>query len=210
MTLEDYPVDDDYIGVEEEAADVSQSKDGYRLDLSHTYDRSDTAMSGSDIDVKFDRRPVTDRDERGGTRTGFDAGDTTLGRFSDTIIREGKQYTRAKWLRLLNDGYRAPERKAENEQTETDAYLSTFAARLELSDYQANRLEAIIESVAMDEFGPYPKEVIILASMSVVANEDDRWLRDEDAFKQLVSDLDSSMEDVKNARLLVKRKSPLL
>lgn len=206
MTLDDYPVDDDYIGVEEQAAEVSQS-DEYRYDGSHTYDRSDIGMAGTARDVEIDRRDVTDRDDRGGTRTGFNSNEANEGVLSKIVIRDGSVWKYADWLRLLQIGYRDKTRKAENENFDTQSYMEMFTSRLDMTTYQDERVRKIINSIDMSNMAHYPKEVVVLAVISIVANEDDRWIRDERTYKDLVTDLDSSMEDIKNTRRLVKEKS---
>lgn len=208
MTLDDYPIDDDYIGVEEAQATVEQS-DEYRYDASHTYDRSDDGLAGTERDVEIDRRSVSDRDGRGSTRTGFDANEVDDGPLARTVFREGKKRKYAQWLRTLQNGYRSPRRRQENRLADTNAHLQTFTSVLEMTQFQRERARAIVNSVNMAHMAHYPRELIILATISIVANEDDRWIRDEMAFKDLVRDLDGSMTDVKNARRLVKRKSDI-
>ena len=212
MSLEDYPVDDDYIGVEEQAAEIPQTEGEFKLDIAHTYDRSDTAMSGTARDVEIDRRTVTDRDDRGGTRTGFNPSEATESNLSKMVIRDGKKRSKAQWLLLLQQGYRdiSMSRAQQNADAETQSYIETFTSAVEMNSYQRDRTEAIVESINMAHMAHYPREVIILATISIVANEDDRWIRDESGFKGLVSDLDASLEDIKNARMLVKGKSSLL
>lgn len=211
MSLDEYPIDDDYIGVEKRPAAIGQS-DEFRYDASHTYDRSDEGASGTARDVEIDQRSVSDHDRRGGTRTGFDPSDVEEGFLTRSVMRDGKLRTYSEWLRLLQHGYRdiSLSRAQENADADTQTYIQTFTSVLEMSPYQGDRVTKLVESINMGHMAHYPREIIVLAVISVVANEDDRWIRDEQKFKDLVRDLDGSMEDVKNARRLVKEKSDLL
>lgn len=209
MSLDNHPIDDDYIGVQEQPAAVEQS-DEFRYDASHTYDRSDEGLSGTARDVEIDRRRVSDRDRRGGTRTGFNANEVDDGHLARTVVRDGHRRTYSEWLRMLQNGYRSSRRKGDNESADVQTYIQTFTSFLEMTPYQGDRTTRIVDSINMGHMAHYPREIIVLATLSIVANEDDRWIRDEAGFKELVRDLDSSMEDVKNARILVKNKSDML
>jgi hypothetical protein len=176
------------------------------VDHSHRYNRDDDAMSGTAVDVKIDRREISDRDDRGGTRTGFDG--TEGGDFyGKRVYRDGRERNYAQWLRLLHDGYRSNRRKQDNYDADKQRWIDAITAELDVTPHQKRRVEHIVEDINMRYMAFYPTELVILAITSLVVNHDDRWIRNEDQFKHLVMDIDGSMDDVKNARLLVKEKT---
>lgn len=210
-SLDNYPIDDEYIGVTEQQASTHESDvddPPYKYDASHEFDRTDTAMSGTEIDVKFDRKPVSDRDERGGTRTGFNAADAD-GFLGEQIYRNGKYQSRARWLMTLQNGYRdiSLSRASQNSEMDRNHIVDTFSSRLDLTTHQHRRVKMVADEANMNEMAHYPIEVVVLAIISIVTNEDDRWIREEDMFKNMVRDVDGSMQGIKNSRNLVKRKS---
>jgi hypothetical protein len=207
--LTEFPVDGDYIDVETRTATLERSDD-YRYDASHTFDRSDEGGTGTARDVEIDRKRVIDRDDRGRTRTGFDPADAEEGEMARTVYREGKKWVYAQWLRTLQNGYRDSDRDIENSSNDRESYVDVFCSRLDMTPYQQKRVQSIVDSVNMKHMAHYPTEIVVMAIISVVANEDDRWIREEDMFKELVRDLDGSMQAIKNARILVKRKSDLI
>lgn len=215
MTLDDHPIDDDYIDVDKQPADISTHEPTddelqYKFDASHTYDRSNAGVSGDASKVPIDEKRVVDRDDRGGTRTGFLAADVSDGYLSRAVTREGKTQKYAQWLMTLQDGHRAPNRDVDNSKADDRRYSDTFTSALDMTTHQRRRVERIVDSVNMKHMAHYPSEIVILGIISIVANEDDRWVRDEHTFKELVTSLDGSMDDVKNARILVKQKSDML
>ncbi len=204
--LDDYPVDDDYIDVEEAQADTSRSNE-IRFDASHTFDRSDDGTAGTPRDVEIDAQTISERDDRGQTRTGFNPSEASDGIMSKSVTRDGKEQTFAQWLRTLQDGYRDSSRKEENMREEERKFIETTTSFLGMTEYQSERVKHIIDGMNFRYLGPYPMETAVLATISIVANEDDRWIREEDEYERLVSDIDSSMKDIKNVRQLVKNNS---
>lgn len=219
--LTDYDIDDDYIGVDPQRAEITDDEDKYvpqderdvrwpqqpSVDTSHTFGRMEGDGSGNRTDEQIDARTATERDDRGG-ETGMDVSDAD-GYYGERIIREGKQRSRAEWLLLLNNGFRSKERKQENQEADNQRWLDAFTAQLSLTDYQKSRVETIINSVNMAHFGTYTVEIITLGTISLVTQEDNRMIRDERAFKELLVDVNGSLRDIRRVRTLVKEKSDL-
>lgn len=204
--LDEYPIDTDYIGVDEQRADVTAGSTE-TFDASHTYDRSNDGGTGTERDVKIDAQTVSERDDRGQTRTGFNPFEASEGVLSKSVTRSGKTRSYAEWLMLLQNGYRDTSRKTENMREEEKKFIETATSYLEMSTYQRERVKHIINGMNFRYLGPYPMEAAVLAAISIVANEDDRWVREEETFKRLVTDIDGSMRDIKNVRQLVKQNS---
>lgn len=178
------------------------------VDLSHTFGRMEGDGSGSHSDVQIDARKATERDDRGG-KTGMDTSEAS-GFYDETIVRDGKRRSRAEWLLLLNNGYRSKQRKSENEQADNERWIDTFTSRLDMTEYQTERVKTIIDSVNMKHFGHYTVEMIVLAAITLAAQADGRMIRDERTFHQLVIDTDTSMKTINRIRELLREKSDLL
>lgn len=178
-------------------------------DQSYLFNRDDDAMSGTAYDVVIDRRAVSDRDDRGGTRTGMDPNEAG-GYYAQRIIRDGKTRTRASWLNLLQDGYRDKRRAVENSKMDYNGWIDTFCANLDLTPYQKQRVRKIITDVNLNHFGPYTVEMVVLATISLVAEADGRFIRDERAYHKLVMGVDTSLKTIKNIRSLLHEKSQMV
>jgi hypothetical protein len=55
----------------------------------------------------------------------------------------------------------------------------------------------------------YSSQMVVLAIISIVANEDNWFIRDEDDYRRLLEDTDTSLRDISNIRQLVRDKSDL-
>ena len=224
--LSGYDIDDEYIDVEpqrsainidEEQRDTPPDKrevckpnnvaGEQSVDMSHVFGRMQGDGSQTFGDLQIDARKATERDDRGG-ETGMDVSDAG-GYYSEKIIRDGKQRTRAEWLLLLNNGYRSQSRKQDNQTADNERWIDTFTAQLELTDYQISEVRRIIKSIDMSKFGTYTVEIIVLAAISMVTQQDDRMVRDERKYKKLLVAANGDFRDIRRVRNLIKEKSPL-
>lgn len=214
------PIDDDYIGVEKRRADISsvteecsseesdnlerrteQSSDISNLffDMSHIFDDSGGSGASSDIDELIDENAIIEHDGRAETRTFYYPSEAP----------ETKQHRFTRMLRW-QEGERSPERDIKNNAADLRRWVSIFCTTVELGDYQTERTESIAEGLNMKHMAHYSTEEVILGIMSLVANEDGRFVRDESEFKQLVISIGSDMYTVKKVRSLVRRKSDII
>lgn len=210
------PIDDDYIGVESRRADLSTHEEEDDLDrspssaqhpdtstdsvdMSHTFDIGGGSGAASAIDELIDKNAVIENDGRSRTRTFFypsEAGGWTR--------------KRAKRLAKLQDGHRSPERKEQNRGADRRRWAESFGSKLGMNGYQIERVKHIVGGMNMSHMGYYSSSKIILATITLVANEDDRFIRDEIGFKELMRDVDTDMDELKQMRRLIRNKSDRL
>lgn len=221
--MEDYGIDEDYIGVESKRADISPrssddeerdadlppSYDELGADRTYLYLNDGSGAAGTSWDKTIDEEAPQEHDGRALTRTGFDPREAA-GAMSRTVTREGKRMSYARWLSTLNDGYRSSVYTMDSDKAMVRRMTATFASSLGLAKSQRATLEDVMGDLELDHLAHYSAEIVILAAISLIANADDRWIRDEERFKRMVHDVGYKMGDVKNCRLLIKRKTDLL
>jgi len=71
----------------------------------------------------------------------------------------------------------------------------TVASQLEFTDYQTKELIRRVQNVDHDTLGSYTYEDVILAVVSLVANEDGRWIQRDDT--DVGDPLASTFEDIR-------------
>lgn len=210
------PVDDDYIDVEKRRADVSTTTErpddeiartkaaaGHaqthpRGDMSHVFDAGSGNGSSSQIDEKIDESAIIEHDGRASTRTFFYP--------EQAPQRSQQQYKRLiQWQEDKWSGMKNAQRAADRRRT-----VGTFCSQLDMSEYHNKRVTNVMEGLNMSHMAHYSSEKVILAIISLVANADGRFIRDEDAFRELVSLVDSDLGEIKRVRELVRDKSDRL
>lgn len=213
------PIDDDYIDVEKRRADVSKSREDDEsdnldrsppsaqtsdmsdgaIDMSHVFDDGSGAGAASGVDELIDENAIIEHDGRSETRTFYYPGEAP----------ERKQRQFSRMLRW-QEGEGAPERDIKNNEADLRRWVSTFCTHVGLGNYQTERVEKITSGLNMKHMAHYSTEEVILATMTLVANEDGRFLRDEELFKEIVRDIGSNMYKIRKVRNLVRRKSDLI
>lgn len=135
----------------------------------------------------MDDQAVIEHDGRAKTRTGFDPRDSddpeTWQRRLD--IQDGK------WNRDENPG------RAKAVQKRT---AMTWCNALEMTTLQEDRVVWLLERIETNLFGTYSYEDIIIGLITIVANEDGRWIRDEEKFRDICRANDLSMKRVRSIR----------
>lgn len=209
------PLDDDYIDVETRRADVSISREKEKTDnmerggettqradmsaefsdMSHRFDVGDGNGAASEIDELIDQNAIIEHDGRASTRTFFYIGEAP----------EGKRRQFGRMLEYQEDmwsGMKNQQRQADRERT-----VSTFCSFLDMGTYQRERVQHICDGLNMSHMAHYSSQKVILAVISLVANEDGRFIRDETGFRTLLRDLESDLAELRSIRNLVRRKS---
>lgn len=206
-----YPIDKDYIDPPSERADVSTTKEdpddvdfsevedvsSEHTDMSHTFMKDGSGLGGTAWDHEIDENAPQEHDGRASTRTGFDPRESDDPR---------------KWRRLgaYQDGVWNPDRDQQNNAADQRRFVSMFSSQLGLSNYQKERCLKISADLNFAHMAHYPTETVVLSIISLVANEDGRWIRDEHQFHVLVRDVGATMKDIRSCRQLVRRKSNVL
>lgn len=204
------PLDDDYVDVEKRRADVTISTeqksdtldrrgdgavDTQFSDVSHRFDVSGGNGSASQLDDLIDQNAIIEHDGRAETRTFFYVGEAPNG--------QKRQYGRMlQYQEDMWSGMKNQQRAADRKRT-----IETFCAYLDMSEYHKGRVKRICDGLNMSHMAHYSSQKVILAIISLVANEDDRFIRDEDDFRTILRDIDSDLEEVRSIRDLVRRKS---
>lgn len=171
---------------------------GGRTDMSHRFGRYAGSLAGSDYDQEIDEQAPQDHDGRAETRTGFNP-------------REAPSGERDKWRRLntINDGW-PRDSESQNTAAEQRRWAQTFSEALGMTPFQKERVEYVVEGLNMGHMAHYSSTMVVLAIVSLVANEDDRWIRDEEGFRDMMEDVGVTMHEIKRIRLLVRDKSERL
>lgn len=209
-------IDDDYIDVGEPTSriareclddDTTTENGGLvrrslarrRADTSHEFDTSDGSGAASNIDERIDQNAIIENDGRSDTNTFF-------------YPNEAAPTRRQQFKRLIEyqDGMYKDERKAETQQADMRRWVSTICSKLDMSSYHTGRVEHICSGLNMKHMAHYSTEKVIIAVISLVANEDDRFIRDERVFRNLMGEVGTTLEELRKVRALVKRKSKRL
>lgn len=109
-----------------------------------------------------------------------------------------------KWRRLsqVNNGQLHESKYVERRRdAETLRDLDIVASRFEITEYQKNRCEHIIES--LDDIGetwPWDRIVVVFALVTLVVNEDYRHIQNEDMYNDLIEDMEVSRSSIHKIR----------
>lgn len=206
-------VDEDYIGVEPQRADVSTTQHDDNLDrspqsadistnsvdMSHRFDMQGGSAAASAIDELIDQNAIIENDGRSNTRTFFYPSEAA----------DADQFSR---LSRIQEGQWAKDesRDAKNREADRRRWLEGYCARLDMTDYQRRRTEYIESGLNMSHMAYYSSQKIILAIITLVANEDNRFIRDEQMFRDICRDVDTNLNELKQMRKLIRRKSDRL
>jgi len=177
-----------------EASDAVEAPDG-----THRFDVGHGNGSGDRLDDVIDQNAIIDHDGRANTNTFFYAWEAP----------EEKEYQFSRMLRW-NEGEGSPDRSINNRQADRNRYVDTVCGQLDMSDYHKERVKHLCGSVNMSHMGPRSSQETILSVVTIVANEDNRFVRDEELFRDLVTAIDSSLDTIKKLRKLLHEKSPEL
>lgn len=202
--LDDYPIDDDYVDVENEQAPSRQARDAfdpdYEEDDSHFYDYGRGNGSRDQLQDVIDETAVVANDGRSLTRTMFypwEADDKSW-------------YSK---LAKINDGMWDSSRSGKNKKADNDRWIDGFCSVLDSSEYVQSRVEHIIESINLRHMATYSAQQTILATIQLVErqermNRGGKPLENSEAFHDLLDAVESDMEEMAKIRRLVKEKSP--
>lgn len=209
-----YPIDEDYLDPPSQRADISTTEEDPKdvdfsaiqhvssrhTDMSHTHWTGDASGGGGTAwDHEIDENAPQEHDGRAKTRTGFDPRD------SDDP---------EKWKRLgaYQEGRWGHESHYPDQGRAVDQrrFVSMFSSQLDLTPYQTAQSLEISADLNFGHMAHYPTETIVLSIITLVANADGRWIRDEEQFKVLVKDVGASMKDIRSCRQLIRRKSDVL
>lgn len=106
-------------------------------------------------------------------------------------------------------------RGSQNHKEDKRRMVSTFGSQLSLTPAQKERVEHLVMDVMdINSFGPYSFEQVILATINVVAREDERWIEDEDQFREflkfvnITDDGSPDLRKLRRLRTLVRERVP--
>lgn len=165
--------------------------------MDRSYAHGDGWHAGhTEWDHRIDEAPQ-EHDGRADTRTGFDPRDAS----------DPDKYRR---LVPWQEGQWDTTRRARNQEADCNRWVSMFSSAMGLSPHQKKRCGAIMDGFNMKFAGTYKTETVVLAAISIVANEDNRWIRDENEYKELLRDVGATLKDIRKCRQLVKKHSDVL
>lgn len=213
------PVDDDYIDVECRRADISESSEDEEepvvsrtrqsadhsteeyVDVSHILHSGDGSGAASEIEELIDANAIVENDGRSDTRTFFypsEADDARQGDYARMLEYQEGQYSKTE------------SRDARNRKADQERYVDTFCGKLEASTRVRERTKYVIDGLDMSHMAYFNSQKIVIATISLVANEDRWFIRHDEDFLQLLREINMSLGQLKTARQLVQRKSERL
>lgn len=161
-----------------EGSDLSmESHDEPNVDISDddyntiTYERNKRAV--------IDANSTPEHDGRAVTNTGFNP--------NDVNVDEGRHHW--EWLNKLNDGLQSRERKQQNNEVNQRRFAETVMDELGCTDFQQERVNHLLASQDGRSHGGKCYEIVVLALISMVLEEDGRYVREEDDWVALRDDL---------------------
>lgn len=168
-------------------------------DYSYLFDTGFGAGSNNDIDDMIDDAGIIENDGRSQTRTTFLAGEASYA--------SEKRYTQYKRLAKVNDGMWDSNRGADNFKADMRRTAKTFCSQMEFRERQTERVLWVLNHLSINSFGHYSTEKVLMAVISLVANEDRRLIRDEPDYRELVSAVGMTMDEVKRVRMMVRERT---
>ena len=168
-------------------------------DRSYLFGAGFGAGSNNEIDDMIDDAGIIENDGRSQTRTTFLAGEASYA--------SEKRYNQYKRLAKVNDGMWDSNRGADNFKADMRRMAKTFCSQLELNSRQQERTLWVMKNLSVNSFGHYSTEKVIMAVISLVANEDRRLIRDEPEYRELVSAVGMTMDEVKRVRIMVRERT---
>jgi len=142
--------------------------------------------SGGKSNTDYDVDTPTEHDDRSKTKTKFNP--------SEAPPESREQYTR---LAKLQDGYRSNDNGGYHTDVLKDA--QTWCNHVGATDHQTHRVLHICSEIPIDEYG-HDIESVVTAIISLVLNEDERFVQREDDFQDLRDSLDVSSKQFRSAR----------
>jgi hypothetical protein len=181
-----------------QSAGERQAYDERSMDESFAIDRGMGCGGGTQLDDLKVQNGIVAHDGRANTNTYFkpsDAPSDDVGKFNRLI----------RWQEGQFDG-----RKQANRDADRRRWIETFCTALSMPSTDSDRVKQIVDDVGAGKMGVYGTEELILATISLVANEHARFIRDEDMFQQLVIDVETDPHAIKRCRQLIRQKTELI
>jgi len=194
LGLDAYPRDNDYLNVENRDTTHEESSKARTNLTASEVARSAGDGSNSWGDVQKDDANIIVNDGRSITRTTFWPSDLSQS------FKHKQSYMNK--LAILNDGSRAPDRSTQNSIADRNRIVDTFCGRCEVS--HEDRIIYLYKQFDMNRKGPYAKEHIILAIMSLVCQSHGRYIQNESEFIDLLEETDFTQSKLRTCKDLCR------
>lgn len=154
--------------------------------------------SARQLDAEMDQMAIVEHDGRASTRTFF-------------YPEQAPEHQQSQYRRLIRyqedawSGMKNQQRAADRKRT-----AENFCGFLGMTPYQKERVKKVTESFSMQTMAYFSSPKVILGIISLVANEDNRWIRDEEVFRELMHNTDTTLEELKTIRRMVRERSDLI
>lgn len=111
-----------------------------------------------------------------------------------------------RWKRLkgLDDGKGEADRKADKDEQGYRRDLHAWSSQLQLTNAQLDRAEYLFGLVDMAKAGTISSEALILAAISLAANEDQRMIKQEDIFHTIRDSAGVGRKTLRTARQRIR------
>lgn len=186
--LSDYPIDDDYIGVDnwDPSSELGreQKVDVDEIDSSISAETADGALSAAK--AAQDAENIIVNDGRSITRTTFWP--------SDVAKTADPNRSKLERLAALNDGERSPDRPRQNSVADKSRIIDIFCGYCEVP--YRDRVNYLYDHFDMSRKGSYSYEEVILAIISLVCQSNGRFVRNESNFIDLMDVADMTHSDL--------------
>ena len=165
----------------------------------------ETGLSDTDTRVDDDRQYAAERDAnavnehdgRSDAPTGFNSNEKYLANESKdhggvdnpAIRRDGQYIKKWDWLNRLNDGHRTDGWKGQSNEANQMRFAKTVLSTIDCTGYQEERVCHLLSEQDGRSHGGKSYEITVLALVSLVLEDDGRYVREEDEWKQLRDDL---------------------
>ncbi len=167
-------------------------------DKSYLFRHEHGAGSKSAIDDIIDEEAIIEHDGRSTARTFY-------------YVEEAPEHKRKQFKRMLQhqeDMYHPSRSRAgANFRADMERTAKTFCSQCELNSYQTERVLHVMDDLDVNSYGHYSTEKVILAVISLVANEDQRLIRDEPEYRDLVEQVGMTLEEVRKVRLMTRERT---
>lgn len=152
--------------------------------------------AATSLDELIDKNAIIENDGRSDTRTFYYV--------QDVDDNEQKRFARMlKW----QDGVGDKNRRSANAAADKRRWIDAFGTQLDCTPLQKETAKEITESMNFKYFGNYSSEKVILGIISLVCERDERFIRHERAFQELMESVKLDQSGLRTCRRMVRERS---
>jgi hypothetical protein len=100
--------------------------------------------------------------------------------------------------------------KNQQRAADRERWVETFCAFCDLSSRVVKRVKLVVDEIDMSHMAHFNSQKVILGIISIVANEDRRFIRDDESFRTLLSEVGLDLKSLKTVRSMIRERSDVL